>query len=83
MLTWPPRAACRLRDLVDAAAERIGARPLLGRVEPALARPQYRFWSLPAFSMLLVYDATTDPVQNLRIVHTARDLPKVLRHLGS
>ena len=78
-----PQAAQRLRGLVDAAAVRIGERPLLGRIEPALARPRYRFWSLPAFSLLLVYNAEVDPVRIIRIVHTARDLPKVLKHLGS
>ncbi|MBV8912144.1 MAG: type II toxin-antitoxin system RelE/ParE family toxin [Acetobacteraceae bacterium] len=78
-----PAAARRLRDQVEAASKRIGARPLIGRLEPSLARPQYRFWSLTAFSLLLVYDAEADPVEILRIVHTARDLPKALKHLSS
>ena len=78
-----PAAARRLRDMVEAASRRIGERPLLGRMEPALARPRYRFWSLPTFSLLVAYDAEAEPVQILRIVHTARNLPNVLRHLGS
>ena len=43
--------------------------------------PSYRFWSLPEFSYLLVYDPATDPVQILRCVHTSRDLPRELAAL--
>ena len=76
-----PEAARRLRQLVDVAARRIGARPLLGRVDPRLAAPRFRFWSLSAFSLLIVYNGTTDPVRIVRIVHTAQDLPKALKEL--
>lgn len=78
-----PQAARRLRDLFDVALERIGTRPLIGRAVPALARPQYRFWSIPAFSLLLIYDANAGPARVLRVVHTARDLPNVLKELSS
>ena len=78
-----PVPAQRLRDLVLATARRIGERPLLGRVEPRLARPQFRFWSLPAYSLLVVYNAEADPVRVVRIVHTAQDLPRALRDLRS
>ena len=56
---------------------------MLGRVEPKMGRPSIRVWSLSSFSLLLVYNATTDPVRILRIVHTSRDLPKALKNLGS
>lgn len=78
-----PAAAQRLRDAVDTAARRLGAWPQLGRTELSLARPQFRFWSLPAFSMLLVYDTQADPILILRMLHTAQDLPKLLKDLGS
>ena len=68
---------------MDDAARRLGARPFLGRVEPHLASPRYRFWSLPAFSLLIAYDPEDDPVQVLRIVHTAQDLPRALKELRS
>ena len=55
----------------------------MGRVEPFLACPPYRFWSLPVFSLLIAYDPEEDPVQILRIVHTAQDLPNVLKDLRS
>ena len=38
----------------------------------------YRFWPLRRYSYLLVYDATTEPVLILRVVHMRRDLPKLL-----
>ena len=76
-----PVAARRLQEAVDMAARRIGERPLLGRVELSLARPRFRFWSLPAYSLVLAYDAEWDPVQILRVVHTAQDLPKLLQEL--
>jgi len=75
-------AARRLRNAVAAAAELIGTRPLMGRVRIDLAPDRYRFWSLTAFSLLVVYDATTNLVEILRIVHTARDLPPLLADLS-
>ena len=69
--------------VIVTTAERIGQRPLLGRVDPRLAAPRFRFWSLSAFSLLIVYNATTDPVRIVRIVHTAQDLPKALKELRS
>ena len=77
-----PVPARRLRDLVVVTtARRIGQRPLLGRVEPRLVQSRFRVWSVPSFSLLVVYNATTDPVRIVRIVHTAQDLPKVLESL--
>lgn len=74
-------AAETLRRAVEEIARRIGPRPLLGHVRPDLAPERYRFWSLTAFSMLLVYDTHTDPIEILRLVHTKRDLPKLLKDL--
>jgi toxin ParE1/3/4 len=76
-----PMAARRLRDAVQAAAELVGTKPLTGHVRLDLAPSRYRFWSLPAFSLLLAYDTTTDPIRILRIVHTMRDLPPLLANL--
>jgi plasmid stabilization system protein ParE len=76
-------AARSLGAAVDKAARLIGTRPQAGRTRLELAPDRYRFWSLPAFSILLVYDTETDPIEILRIVHTARDLPKALADLRS
>jgi plasmid stabilization system protein ParE len=65
------------------AAQMLADRPQMGHVRPAFAPTRYRFWSLTAFAYLLVYDTETTPIQILRVVHTARDLPKALADLGS
>ena len=60
-----PAAAERLRREVADAARRIGRNPLLGSLRPHLP-PPYRFWSLPRFGYVLVYDPRTDPVSIFR-----------------
>jgi len=73
-------AARGLNDAVLDAAKRLGARPGIGRL--GLYVPQrYRFWSLTRYGFLLVYDATLDPVQIVRLVSTRRDLPRLLADL--
>ena len=43
-------AAQRLRQNVERAARRIGERPLIGRLDLALADARYRFWSVSGFA---------------------------------
>ncbi len=76
-----PDAAERLNDAVRDAARLIGANPAIGTCRPALASERYRFWSIPRFHYLLAYTDATDPPRIVRIVHTARDLPRVLADL--
>lgn len=68
-------AAEQLNDAVHEAARLIGAR------RPRLATARYRFWSIPRFRYLLAYTDATDPPRIVRIVHTSRDLPRVLAEL--
>ena len=75
-------AAEELRNELDDAARRLGRHPQLGSSRPHLPAT-YRFWSLPRFGYVLVYDPATDPVQILRFVHARRDLPRVLGGLPS
>jgi len=74
-------AAERLLTTVLAAAERLATHPLLGRRRPDLLPEPYRFWSIPRWRLLLVYDPTTDPATILRVLNTARDLPPLLADL--
>lgn len=76
-----PAAARRFRQAVGEAARRIGARPAIGRRQPALLGERYRLWSLTGFPYVLVYDPLPQPPQILRVLHTARDLPKLLSDL--
>ncbi len=70
-------AARAMNDAVLLAARRLGANPLLGDVRPGLP-PRYRFWSLTRYSYVLVYDPSKMPVRIVRVLHTARDLPRLL-----
>jgi toxin ParE1/3/4 len=76
-----PVAAEGLIVAVEAAAERIGEYPQIGRRRPELARGPYRFLTLTAYPYLLVYAEDEVPPIIVRIVHGARDLPRVLRDL--
>ena len=71
----------RLLTTVLAAGERIAERPLLGRRRPDLLPEPYRFWSVPRYRLLLVYDPTTSPATILRVLNTTRDLPPLLADL--
>ncbi len=71
-----------LRLALEAAARRLGEHPQYGRAAPPYLPEPYRFWSLPRFGYVLVYDPQTEPVEILRFVHTRRDLPRALADLG-
>lgn len=66
------------RDAVQAAAQRLGDYPLLGRLQPELLPPPYQFWSLPRFQVVLVYNASATPPRILRLLSTARDFAPLL-----
>jgi plasmid stabilization system protein ParE len=77
-----PAMAERLLSAVLEAGERPALRPQLGRRRPDLLPDPFRFWSLPRFGLLLVYDPTTSPALILRVLHTARDLGPMLADLA-
>jgi plasmid stabilization system protein ParE len=66
---------------VLAAAERLAERPALGRRRPELLPEPFRFWSIPRWKLLLVYDPTTSPATILRVLSTSQDLPTLLADL--
>ncbi|MDR3518009.1 MAG: type II toxin-antitoxin system RelE/ParE family toxin [Azospirillaceae bacterium] len=74
-----PVAARALRDSVAQAATRIGAHDQLGTLRPDLAAAPCRFLPLTGFPYVIVYNAERRPPLILRILHSARDLPEVLR----
>ena len=71
-----------LRSAIEAAARRLGAHPQYGRVAPHYVPEPYRFWSLPRFGYVMVYNSLSKPVEILRFVHTRRDLPQTPAELG-
>ena len=70
-----------LRLALEAAARRLGEHPQHGRAAPPYLPEPYRFFSLPRFGYVLVYDPKTEPVEILRFVHTRRDVPQALAEL--
>jgi toxin ParE1/3/4 len=79
-----PAAAQGLLDAVLRAAERIGQYPRIGVRRPDLtASARYRFVVLTGYPYLIVYAADRDPPVIARILHSARDLPRLLRDLPS
>ncbi len=77
-----PGAAERLLTAVLDAGERLATRPQLGRRRLELLPDPFRFWSLPRFGLLLVYDPTTSPAVILRVLNTAQDLGPLLADLA-
>jgi toxin ParE1/3/4 len=76
-----PVAAQGLLDAVVKAAERIGSYPRIGTVRPDLTSGPYRFIALTGFPYLIAYAENRDPPLIVRILHGARDLPRLLRNL--
>lgn len=72
-----PAAAEAFLQSALIAAERLASRPALGRSRPYVPA-RYRFWPLLRYGYLLVYDASVQPIQVVRVVHMARDLPRLL-----
>jgi len=77
-----PGAAEKLLAEVLEAGERLATRPQLGRRRAELLPDPFRFWSLPRFGLLLVYDPTTSPATVLRVLSTAQDLGPLLTDLA-
>lgn len=71
-----PVARRYLQHFLDAAVL-LAERAAIGHVRPNLGNRSIRFWSIPPY--LMVYDRNTQPPQILRILHSARDIPSVLR----
>jgi len=77
-----PAAAQALHDAVVRAAERIGQHPNIGSLRPELTSSlRHRFVILTGFPYLIVYAADRTPPLIVRMVHSARDLARLLRDL--
>jgi plasmid stabilization system protein ParE len=74
-----PEAADRVEDAVLRACDFLAGSPLAGRVRKDLTPLPLRFWVVQPYSTyLIVYDPEKKPLQIIRILHGARDLPSVL-----
>ena len=58
------------------AFEALAASPDIGTRKPYLTDDPIRWW--PVFRFLVVYDSQRSPIDILRVIHGARDLPRLL-----
>ena len=70
-------AAERVSEAIEAAMTRLAAHPMLGHVRTDLTSRPYRSWSV--YSHLIVYQPVPAPIQIIRVLHGARDLPELLK----
>ncbi len=72
-------AADRVEEAVYRACDFLADSPLAGRIRKELTPLPVRFWVVqPYLNYLIVYDPEKKPLQIIRILHSARDLPSVL-----
>jgi plasmid stabilization system protein ParE len=72
-------AANRVESEIYLACAVLASTPYAGHIRPDMTSLPVRFWTLPRFSRyIIVYDPVSDPLQILRILHGATDLPRQL-----
>lgn len=74
-----PAAADRVEEAIYQACELLAKSPLAGTVRKDLTSLPVRFWVVPPFpNYFLVYDPEAKPLQIIRILHGARNIPSIL-----
>ena len=73
-----PRAAARLRGVIQQTAAMIGDHPDIGVERPGWSDLPFRFVTLKGYPYVIVYDRSLSPLVITRILHTSRDLPATL-----
>ena len=70
------RAASRMRQELLAACRRLAQSPRIGHRRQDLTDKPVLFWSV--YSYLIIYNPVTKPLEIVRVLHGAQDLPRVL-----
>ena len=74
-----PAAADQVADAVFGACDFLADSPFAGRIRKELTPLPVRFWVVQPYSnYLIVYDPEKKPLQIIRVLHSARDLPSLL-----
>ena len=74
-----PEAADRVEEAVFKACDLLADSPLAGSVRKDMTPLPLRFWVVHPYSKyLVVYDPEKKPLQLIRILHGARNLPSIL-----
>ncbi len=75
-----PKAADRVEDAIHAACGLLADSPLIGSIRKELTDLPLRFWVVRPFrNYWIVYDPDVKPLQIIRILHAAREVPRLLR----
>ena len=75
-----PDAANRVEDAIHLACAMLADAPLAGRIRKGLTARSLRFWPVrPYRNYLIAYDPETKPLQVIRLLHSARNIPSILR----
>jgi toxin ParE1/3/4 len=77
------KAALHFQKRVRAALILLGEHPQAGVERPQWAGAAYRFFIIPDFPYVLVYNAQRKPPVIMRILHGAQDLTEILKTLPS
>jgi len=74
-----PSAAGSLAESFDKSIARLAELPYMG---PSMHVPLRKgFRKVTVFPYLVIYRVTSDTVQIVRVVHSSRDLPSLLKYL--
>jgi len=75
-----PAAADRVEEAIYLACERLAKSPMIGTIRKDLTALSVRFWLVTPYSnYFIVYDSDSKPLQVIRILHRARNIPSLLR----
>ena len=69
-------AAGRVRVALLDACRKLADHPGMGHTRTDLTEQPVRFW--PVGSYLIIYNPTRRPIEIVRVVHAARDVPDLL-----
>lgn len=74
-----PEAADRVEAAIFRACDLLADSPLAGNTRTDLTPLPVRFWVVRPYSNdLIVYDPKRNPLQGIRILHAASNLPSIL-----
>ena len=72
-------AALRVLGSLEQAFEQLAETPEIGHSREDLTSRPVKFWRV--FSYLIVYDPTSLPLTIIAVLHSARDVEHILKHI--
>lgn len=69
-------AAVRVRNAIYEACDLLAGMPEMGHLREDLTPRPVKFWSV--YSYLVIYDPASSPLEIIAVVHSARDVARLL-----